>query len=152
MKATDQFHVGVVVDDFEATSDELAEVFGYTWCEEIGGPTAVTLPTGDTVLDFRSTYSMSTPRLEIIQSIPGTVWTPAAGSGVHHLGYWSDDVAAESAALARRGHTVEAIGRRPDGTPYWAYHRAGSGPRIELVTRALQPNLEQYWANGRKPS
>ncbi|MGW4911164.1 VOC family protein [Streptomyces sp. NPDC004270] len=112
----------------------------------------MSLPGGDTVLDLRSTYSMSLPRLELVRSIPGSLWQPVAGSGVHHLGYWSDDVTADSAELARRGYESEAVGRRPDGTPYWAFHRRTTGPRIELVTRALQPVLERYWTTGRRPS
>lgn len=149
MKPSDQFHVGIVVDDIAAAAAELSEVFGYQWCEEIGTSAEVRLPGGDTVLDLRSVYSMSTPRVELVQSIPGTLWQPA-DSGVHHLGHWSDDVAADSAELARRGHPVEAVGTRPDGTPYWAFHRGSAGPRIELVTRTLQPVLEQFWATGRR--
>ena len=152
MKSTDQFHVGIVVDDIAAAAAELSTVFGYQWCEELGAAAQVSLPGGDTVLDLTSVYSMSTPRLELVQSIPGTLWEPATGSGVHHLGYWSDDVAADSAELTRHGYAVEALGRRPDHTPYWAFHRSTTGPRIELVTRTLQAVLEQYWATGRKPS
>ncbi|MCT9079627.1 VOC family protein [Streptomyces fulvoviolaceus] len=149
MKPSDQFHVGIVVDDMAAAAAELSEVFGHQWCEEIEVPATVRLPGGDTVLDLKSVYSMSTPRVELVQSIPGTLWQPA-DSGVHHLGYWSDDVAADSVELARRGHTVEAVGTRPDGTPYWAFHRGATGPRIELVTRTLQPALERFWATGRR--
>ncbi|MEU9346760.1 VOC family protein [Streptomyces sp. NPDC048278] len=152
MKATDQFHVGIVVDDIPAAAAELTALFGYRWCTELGASAQVSLPDGDTVLDLTSTYSMTVPRLELVRSVPGTLWEPAADSGVHHLGYWSDDVAADSAELARRGYVSEAVGRRPDSTPYWAFHRGPTGPRIELVTRALQPVLEQYWATGRRPS
>ncbi|MEU6140478.1 VOC family protein [Streptomyces sp. NPDC047081] len=152
MKSSDQFHVGIVVDDIAAAAAELSAVFGYQWCEELGAPAQVTLPGGDAVLDLRSTYSMSVPRLELVKRVPGTLWEPAADSGVHHLGYWSDDVAADSAELARRGHEVEALGKRPDGTPYWAFHRSRTGPRIELVARTLQPLLEPYWATGTRPS
>lgn len=152
MKAADQFHIGIVVDDFESTLAELSAIFGYQWCEEMASSVQVQLPTGDVVLDMKATYSMSSPRLEIVQSIPGTLWAPAAGSGVHHLGYWSDDVAADSADLERRGYAAEAVGKRPDGTPYWAYHRSSTGPRIEIVSRVLQPVLEQSWASGKKPS
>ncbi|MER5531625.1 VOC family protein [Streptomyces sp. NPDC002677] len=152
MKATDQFHVGLVVDDIAAAAAELSALFGHQWCDELGAPVRVSLPGGDTVLELRSTYSMSLPRLELVRSIPGSLWQPAAGSGVHHLGYWSDDVTADSAELARHGYAPEAVGRRPDGTPYWAFHRGTTGPRIELVTRALQPVLERYWTTGRRPS
>ena len=153
MKSSDQFHIGIVVHDIAATAARLSAVLGYQWCEELGAPAQVSLPGGaNAVLDLRSAYSMSTPRLELVRSIAGTLWQPAAGSGVHHLGYWSDDVAADSAELTRHGYAVEALGRRPDATPYWAFHSSTTGPRIELVTRTLQPVLERYWATGRKPS
>jgi Glyoxalase/Bleomycin resistance protein/Dioxygenase superfamily len=146
VKAGDQFHTGIVVDDLDSTLSSLSALFGYEWCAEIGGPLPVKLPTGDAILDLRFAYSRSIPRLEIIRTVPGSLWEPAAGSGIHHLGYWSDDVAADSAALAGKGYAVEATGVQPDGVPYWAYHRGASGPRIELVSRTVQAGLEQYWA------
>jgi hypothetical protein len=148
MKAVDQFHVGIVVDDFESTLAELSALFGYEWGEEVAVPTPATLPTGDAVLDMRFAYSMTSPRLEIIRTIPGTLWEPATGSGIHHLGYWSDDVAGDSEVLERRGFVFEAAGRPPDGAPHWSFYRAATGPRIEFVSRALQPAFERYWATG----
>jgi hypothetical protein len=148
MRAEDQFHVGVVVDDLDAALAELSELFGYRWCSVISVPTPVSLPTGDEVLEFTFAYSASVPRLEVIRAMPGTLWEPAADSGIHHLGYWSDDVAADSAELLRRGFATEATGRRPDGEPYWSFHRSASGPRIELVSRSVQEGLEGYWATG----
>jgi Glyoxalase/Bleomycin resistance protein/Dioxygenase superfamily len=149
MKAEDLFHTGIVVDDVDATLAQLTDLFGYEWCETIAMPTPVALPTGDVTLDFRITYSMTTPRLEIIESIRGTVWVPAAGSGIHHIGYWSDDVARDSAALRQRGLPREAAGTRPDGITHWAYHRGPTGPRIELMATELRPVLEQIWATGK---
>ncbi len=148
MRADDQFHVGIVVDDLESTLAELSDLFGYRWCQEIGGPTPVRLPTGERSIDLRFAYSMTAPRLEIIRSVPGTLWVPSSGSPIHHLGYWSDDVAADAARLEARGYPAEATGTRPDGTPYWAYHRHPGAPRIEIVTRDLQPMLERYWETG----
>ena len=148
MKAEDQFHLGIVVHDFERTRATLSELFGYEWCDEVGFPIPVTLPDGDTLLELRFAYSRTVPRLEIIRSLPGTLWVPAAGSGIHHVGYWSDDVPGDSATLARRGFAHEASGKDADGEPYWAFHRGADGPRIELVGRAVQPGLELYWATG----
>jgi hypothetical protein len=105
----------------------------------------VTLPTGTTTLDMRLTYSRSTPRLEIIAAVPGTLWTPASDSGIHHLGYWSSDVATDAATLERGGLVREAAGTGPDGSVRWTYHRAPSGPRIELMSRAMAPGLESLW-------
>ena len=152
MRAEDQFHVGIVVDDLDTTLDQLADLFGYEWCDEIAVETPVALPTGDTVLHQRFRYSRNEPRLEVIESIPGTLWVPAAGSGVHHLGYWSEDVARDSAELERRGIAREAAGILPDGSAHWAYHRAAGGPRIELVSADLKAPLGQYWSTGAMPT
>ena len=148
MRAEDQFHVGIVVDDFEGTQEALSALFGYEWCGEIGGPVPVLLPTGRVTLDMGLSYSKTSPRLELVRTIPGSLWVPAAGSGIHHLGYWSDDLTADGAELSRRGFAAEATGLRPDGEPLWAYHRHPDGPRIELVSRTVQPLMEQYWATG----
>jgi len=86
--------------------------------------------------------------VELIKSVAGTPWVPAPGSGIHHAGYWSDDVAADGRLFAARGYAEEAKGVGPDGTPIWSYHRSGRGPRIELVSRQLVAGLESYWASG----
>jgi hypothetical protein len=148
MRAADHFHVGIVVEDLDAALGDLAGLFGHEWCPTLAVTTPVLLPDGETTLDLRFTYSTTTPRVEVIQSIPGTLWMPAVGSGIHHLGYWSDDVEADAALLAARGYAAEATGVRPGGTPVWAYHRSESGPRIELVSRGLAAGLEQYWESG----
>ncbi|MGI8332527.1 VOC family protein [Actinomadura scrupuli] len=150
MKAEDQFHIGLVVEDFEATMAEFSSLPGYEWCDEVGGRIEVTLPAGDVVLDLRCAYSLTSPRLEIVRRIPGTLWEPAA-SGIHHVGYWSDDVAADSAELTRRGFVTEATRTGPDGAPFFAFHRSPTGFRIELVTRLAQPGLERYWTGPREP-
>ena len=129
MKATDQFHVGIVVDDLEATLAQLTDLFGYEWCDEIGGPMPVVTPAGEVEVDLRFVYSRTEPRVEVIRTAPGSLWEPAAGSGIHHLGYWSDDLTADSEALAAAGFAFEAGGLQPDGSLLWAYHRSPVGPR-----------------------
>ena len=148
MNAADQFHTGIVVDDLDAALTEFSALFGYEWCPKLEISTPVVLPDGETTLDLVFTYSTAAPRVEMIQSIPGTLWTPVPASGIHHLGYWSDDVAADAAALTDQGFAAEATGIRPDGEPVWAYHRNPNGPRIELVSRDMAEGLAQYWASG----
>ena len=46
MKAADQFHVGVVVDDFDAALVDLSDLFGYRWCPSLSVSTPVVLPDG----------------------------------------------------------------------------------------------------------
>ena len=71
---------------------------------------------------MKMVYSGAEPRLELLQTVPGTVWTPA-DSGVHHLGYWSDDVESDLATLESNGMTLEVKSYNPDGsgTLLWAY-------------------------------
>ena len=151
MRAEDQFHTGIVVDDFEGSLATLTKLFGYEWCEEMGAEIPVTLADGVQMLNLRFAYSKTSPRVEIIRPVPGTLWMPAEGSGIHHLGYWSDDVAADASALEALGFAREAAGEGEDAVPYWTYHRTATGPRIELVSRAMQPVMEQYFATGKVP-
>jgi Glyoxalase/Bleomycin resistance protein/Dioxygenase superfamily len=148
----DQYHVGIVVDDPAAIMAELTSVLGYEWADQIGGTVTVSLPDGDRQVEMRTWYSKTAPRLEVVQSHPGTVWTRAS-SGLHHVGYWVDDVPAIIAALEQRGYAFEAAGRLPDGPPYWAYLRApagggAAGPRLEIVSRTLKPMMEHYFETG----
>lgn len=151
MKGADQFHVGIVVDDLDAALSELTDLFGYAWCPQLAVETPVRLPTADIMLDLRFTYSATTPRVEVIRSVPGTPWVPATGSGLHHVGYWSDDLEGDAARLVARGYAEEAKGVRDDGAAVWSYHRSAHGPRIELVSREIEPGLTQYWASAPAP-
>ncbi|GAA5060380.1 VOC family protein [Nocardia callitridis] len=146
MKAADQFHLGIVADDLEATKASLAAVLGYEWGAEVGGPVAVTLPTGDTTLDIRCVYSLTVPRLEIVRSIPDTMWSPATspGFGIHHVGFWSDDVAADIAHLSAESYVVEVV-RTISGRPFFAFLVGERGFRIEVVDRAAREGLRRCW-------
>ncbi len=151
MKVEDLYHTGIVVDDYEGTLAQLTSLFGYQWGEEMRSTNPVTLASGETVmLESAFCYSLNGPRLEIIRTNPGTVWEPSS-SGVHHLGYWSDDVAADSAAMTAAGYELELFGPGPDGVPMYAYHKHPTGPRLEIVTRLVKPMFDQYWIDGKNP-
>ena len=153
LNAADLFHIGIVVEEFDATLADLSETFGYEWCDEMSNPASVVYADDTTaVVPSSFVYSKNPPpRLEIIRTIPGTLWVPATGSGVHHIGYWCDDVPAQTETLAEHGFDVEVKGVRPDGVPHWVYLRHRHGPRVELVTRDLQPILEKYFSTGKVP-
>jgi hypothetical protein len=146
VKAGDLFHLGFVTDDLDEMRDEMSELLGYEWTDEVNATTAVCLLGVDTTLDLRLVYSRSTPRVELVRSVPGNpVWAPAGGTGVHHLGYWSDDLAADRAELEGRGFVAEALGQEPGGPALWGYFHRDGGPRIELISRAMQEYMEQSW-------
>ena len=141
------FHTGIVVDDLVAAKEELGEQFGVTWHE---GGGEVLLVTGDGAATTKTAYVLSKEgphHLELVQSVAGTLYTPAppgtAGPRAHHLGYWTDDVRAASAALEAQGlplDTSMCFGSA-DAPPICAYHRAGDGFFVELVSTKMRKVL-----------
>ncbi|HXX89206.1 MAG TPA: VOC family protein [Acidimicrobiales bacterium] len=150
MKADDLYHSGIVVEDFDGTLQWFTSVAGYRWCDEMALEQTVETPEGERTVPIRFAYSMSEPRLEVLQAVPGTLWMPST-SGVHHLGYWSDDVDGDIDTLVRSGLQVEVRAPLPDGSALWAYCMGTSGPRVELVSRSIEPMMAEWFATGRSP-
>ncbi|MFW0785587.1 VOC family protein [Gordonia sp. CPCC 206044] len=144
MRAEDLFHVGVVTNDSEATRQSLSALLGYEWGPDVGSQVEVMTPGGPIATVMSCSFSVQTPRIEVVTEVPGTMWT--GGGGVHHLGYWSDDVAADLGVLEESGFVREAVRTGPDGEPFFAFCRNDSGLRLELVTRAAEPGLSQCWS------
>jgi hypothetical protein len=149
MNAENLYHAGVIVEDFEGSLAWYSEHMGYRWCEPFDGETTIVTTAGERVIPMHMTYSMNEPRLELIEAVPGTIWVPA-DSGIHHLGYWSDDVDADVAHLVAAGMSLDVTGLLPDGSSMWAYCSGAGRTRTELVSRALQPSLTAWFTSGRR--
>jgi len=147
MKAEDLYHTGIVVDDLEAAMEWFTKSAGYTWTDIATVDQQVVIPDGEITVPMRMVYSGADPRLEIIQTGANTVWTPA-DSGVHHIGYWSDDVVSDLATLESNDMIFEVKSYNPDGsgTLLWAYAIGATGLRIELVSRAMAPFIGYWWS------
>jgi catechol 2,3-dioxygenase-like lactoylglutathione lyase family enzyme len=146
VKAHDLFHIGIVTDDLDESKDRLTSVLGYEWGPEIGGPVDVDWPSGGAAtVEIRCAYSITVPRLELVRSVPGTFWS-AAGSGLHHVGYWSDDVSADVGELTDEGYELEVTRAGQGGGLFFAFLRSTAGFRVELVDRRAQPSIERCWA------
>jgi catechol 2,3-dioxygenase-like lactoylglutathione lyase family enzyme len=139
VKPGDCYHVGLVVDDIATAAARLTATAGYRWTKPVESTLRVTTADGDTEVPFRFVYSVQAPHLELIQEVPGTIWTTPPGGAAHHVGYWVDDIAAAAAQLERAGYRLEA---RPSGDTLatFAYYTDSSGVRIEIVDRALFPD------------
>jgi hypothetical protein len=140
------FHVGIVVPDLVVAQVRLTELLGTAW-----GPIVVNdieVRDGDgreLTLPNRICYSASSPYLELIEEAPGTPWVCNEHSNLHHLGFFSGALAAESDRLLTAGCPLEIMGGHGDGPPSgWAYHRDQSGVRIEIVDDAMRPAMEQF--------
>lgn len=139
MNPADCYHTGLVVDDMAAAAERLTRVMGYRWTKPVDAALSVATADGDIEVPFRFVYSVDAPHLEVIQAVPGTIWTPPPRGGAHHLGYWVDDMAGAAAQLERSGYRLEA---RPSGETLsmFAYYVDPAEVRIEIVDRALFPD------------
>jgi Glyoxalase/Bleomycin resistance protein/Dioxygenase superfamily len=134
------YHTGIVVDDLASAQEQLAKLLGVTW---LTGGGEVRIRSHDGVRVATTAYAISAEgphHVELVQSVPGTLYAVAGSGRAHHLGYWSDDVPATSAALSRCGlPEVASIGFGDDDVaPICAYHQAGEGFYIELVSTAMR--------------
>jgi lactoylglutathione lyase len=50
------------------------------------------------------------------------------------------------AALEANGMVVEVKSLLPEGTTLWAYFKGAAGPRVELVSRAMEPFIAHWFA------
>lgn len=150
MNPADLYHVGLVVDDIDAAAARLTAAAGYHWTAPLAYTISVTTEGGDIDVPLRFVYSIEAPHLELIEQVPGTLWTAAPGQPAHHLGYWVDDLGAAAADLQRAGYRLEA---RPSGPALstFAYLRDPSGLRVELVDRALFPDWPGFLQQMRTP-
>lgn len=135
----DFYHVGIVVPDIDSAAKRLTDAAGYRWTKPVEYSLAVRTAAGEFELSNRFVYSVQAPHLELVQEVPGTVWTATA----HHLGYWVDDIASAAAQLEQVGYTLEA---RPAGDTLskFAYYTDAAGIRIEIVDRALFPDWPAF--------
>ncbi|WP_308162921.1 VOC family protein [Nocardia alni] len=142
----DRFHLGIVTTDPDATAAMLTSVLGYEWGITVGNAVEVTGPDGVHTVELSCAFSVTEPRLEVVRAVAGTLWEPVPGSGIHHLGYWSDDVTADTAALREHGWDLEAGRVMPDGKLFFAFLSGAQGFRVELVDRRAQAGMSQCWA------
>ncbi|HEY8339518.1 MAG TPA: VOC family protein [Egibacteraceae bacterium] len=142
------FHTGYVVDDIEAAMAELGDALSLRWARLQQREMRLRTPEGPLTVELRYTYSAGDrpPHVELLERVPGTLWERSTGPGqLHHLGLWSEDLAEESAALARRGAPLQVTFDDPDGGVHgFAYHRMPSGALVELVDAGARPAMERW--------
>jgi len=119
------WHIGFAVPDLQESQEEFGEVFGLRWrparvrrltlADAAGRPYEV---------ECHVIFSLGGPfAIEVWQAIPGTPLDVPEGGGVHHIGYWVDDLAAEAKRLGGLGYsgyatagTTPLLNRGPAGT------------------------------------
>jgi Glyoxalase/Bleomycin resistance protein/Dioxygenase superfamily len=145
LRPEDYYHTGIVVPDLDAAMARLSALAGYQWIN----PLTYTLPfrTANGTRELTSTfvYSLQSPHVELIQQVPESPWVAAPGNSVHHLGYFTDNLADTARMLEDNGFSFEATADiSPPDLALFAYYIDASGTRIEIVDRALFPDFPAF--------
>ena len=149
----DFFHIGIRVPDLASAMDELGRSHGVTWASVQDRTMDIWLPDrGEVSYRLALTYSCEGPvHLELMEGGPGSPWdaADAGGAGVHHLGYWVDDVAVETAWLLADGWTLVLAAAPPEaGYGRFTYLRSPAGVLVEPLNRSARARFEAWWAGG----
>lgn len=126
------YHVGIVVADLDRSMAEFTETFGVEWHRPFQAPTEIRIDGQPTKsVAPRLTYSKQGPvYLELLEQVPDTIWSEP---GLHHLGFWADNVPDESKRLAESGIPLLQTDLDVATGATICYHSTGDGLRLELV-------------------
>jgi hypothetical protein len=112
LRPADLYHTGVVVDDLASAQERIDAQLGVTWLEG-GALVRILSDSGERIEKTASALSVEGPlHVELVQSVPGTLFSATGGNHPHHIGYWVDDAASVSAAALPSRH---AEGRHDPG-------------------------------------
>jgi hypothetical protein len=142
LRHEDLFHTGIIVDDLASAKDEYGSLLGLTWR---GGGADIALITDEGVRTVPTAYALSREgphRLELVQSLEGTLWTVTEPGRQHHLGWFVDDLGSTSAELASQGATwLATIALDETAPPMCSYHQLPNGLCVEIVDRSFRRML-----------
>ena len=153
LRPEDFYHTGIVVPDIDAAMARLTALAGYQWIN----PMSYTLPfrtaTGTHELTSTIVYSVQSPHIELVNEVPGTPWTAAPGNAVHHVGYFTDNLAESARMLESNGFALEMTGDVAGSElSLFAYYVDSFGTRIEIVDRALFPDWPAFLRAAAQPN
>jgi hypothetical protein len=149
------YHFGIVASDFDRTIEELSENLGLEWASVTEFEMVCEQPNGIVTADMKVVYSITgPPHFEVIRVAPGTVWGEA-DLGVHHLGYWTENLQDDHKRLTDEGYVWEATyyNSETEGPFGFTYHTlSDTRLRLELVDIARKPAFDKWMAGGDFPS
>ena len=158
LNITDVYHTGFVVPEIEAAMAELTAVFGVSWTAVEEREMPIVTQDGPQVVTLRFAYSQGgTPRLELLEPVPGTPWeTPSHSFGAgaaHHIGVWAPDFAETSDKLVAEGFPrVLTFDDGSGKAVRFAYHRLPSGVIVELIDATRRAELEAWFEGSPYPA
>jgi hypothetical protein len=152
LRPEDFYHTGIVVPDLDAAMARLSALAGYRWINPLSYTLPFRTPSGTRELTSTIVYSVQAPHLELIQEVPGSPWTAAPGNSVHHLGYFTDNLADTAKMLEDNGFAFEMTADMSGSDlALFAYYIDAVGTRIEIVDRALFPDFPAFLKSASGP-
>lgn len=146
------YHTGIRVADLDQAMAELGDTLSLVWAEvrEVPEMPYWTPSDGMVSSPLRFVYSCQPPQhVELVEGGPGSIWDGRDVPGVHHVGIWCDDVAAETEAAIANGWTCMAAGAAPeDGYGRWSYVQPPTGMLVEFVSVDIRVGFEKWWSDG----
>jgi methylmalonyl-CoA/ethylmalonyl-CoA epimerase len=135
----DAHHVGVIVPDLEAAMHAYASNFDITFSVFEVDETSSTLTNASRSFNLRIAFGqVSLTAVELIQPVSGQTihaeFLRQNGPGVHHLGFYVEDLEAAKNRLERRGYSLLAAGEIKNLGAF-AYYRATD---LHCVVEPLQ--------------
>ena len=140
------WHVGIAVPVLAKGQRELSDVFGLRWRPARLRKLALADAAGRRYeVECHVVFSLGGPfAVEVWQAIPGTPLDMPEAGGIHHIGYWVDDPAAEAKRLDALGYPSYATAAT---TPL--LNRGPSGTHIELCDlHSDRPSLRDLFPPG----
>jgi catechol 2,3-dioxygenase-like lactoylglutathione lyase family enzyme len=145
------YHVGYVVQNLEDAMAQFGEAIGARWVDHHVHARYLDAGGGIVDVDLHTSFTLDGPvHIELIEDAPGTIWQLGAGPAIHHIGLWTDDVAAEAERLVASGMPVVAGGLDNDDPAvpgYFSYHDNPQGGKVELVHIDKQRGMHD-WISG----
>ena len=142
------YHVGYVVADLDEAMAQFTAAIGARWVDHVVHARYLDAAGQVVDVDLHTSFTLDGPvHIELIEAAPGTIWALGAGPQIHHIGLWTDDVAAEAERLVRSGMPVVAGGldnvdERVPG--YFSYHDNPQGGHVELVHVDMQQGMHDW--------
>lgn len=145
-------HVGLVVPNLDEAMSDMANIGDWVSL----GIRQPRVPEGDHGLRLipetarvalKAAFSRAgPPHFELIEGVPGTIWSPADTAVLHHLAYWVPEERLDELShdLEADGMALEVTRVNLAGTAVRAvYHRWRTGLRIELLSWGLPGQISR---------
>jgi catechol 2,3-dioxygenase-like lactoylglutathione lyase family enzyme len=142
------YHVGIVVPDVNEARARFTALLRVEWGPIIQAEQVeMRLDDGsDVVFPSRICFTTAPPHIELIQELPGSTWVCNEHSNLHHIGFFSHALKADSAGLTRAQCPLELSGRQGGDPPSgFVYHRDPLGVRIEFVDATQRSMMEELF-------